>query len=334
MNVNDKSLLNQSQQLNFPYISANFYKINEILTDRIFFFSLKGNLIINTVESKTTLKNDFTYAENFSEQKYGLMIKGRNMGIKEREIIAIIIERFKQSETYQLKRGEYLVLTSKIKSHAILQLIKELEKLETEKSMLEFEYICLKALNAQCENNSIAQPSYEEFDFDSLNHNFNYSRTAQLIFELKQKIIKSYRAVNNFQNIDVANGIFQIYDNMIHELYRLIYLHANDAISAEKDKTTQSICDNSDLSMISIGRKMHYCRKALNYTQKEMGIMFNLDRTIISNYENGKYPPSLSFIIQFAKYLDINLEDLCYIDFDIKMFEIKYPPTHFIKNAG
>lgn len=256
------------------------------------------------------------------------------MGIKENDIIESVIERFKLTEDYQIKRNEYLVLVSKIKSRAILELFNELEALICEKSNMEYAYILFEGKNAQQKDNSAYADGGAEFNFDSLNRNFSYSRTAQLIFELKQKIVKSYSAVHNFQHIDVMKSIFQIYDCLNDQLYKLIYAAAWEEEPAKETKALQADCGGSDSSMISIGKKMQYCRKALNYTQKEMGIMFNLDRTIISNYENGKYLPSLNFIIQFARYLNINLEDLCYIDFDIKMFEIKYPPTHFIKNAG
>lgn len=257
------------------------------------------------------------------------------MGIKESDIDIIenVIERFKLTEDYRIKRNEYLVLVSKIKSQAILQLFNELEALVCKKSNIEYEHIVFLGKNTQQKDNAAYADGSMEFDFKFLNRNLIYARTAQLILELKQKIVKSYSAVNNFQHIDVVKSIFQIYDSLNNQLYKLIYAAVRDENPAKEATPLQADCD-SDLSMISIGKKMQYCRKALNYTQKEMGIMFNLDRTIISNYENGKYLPSLNFIIQFARYLNINLEDLCYIDFDIKMFEIKYPPTHFIKNAG
>ncbi len=64
------------------------------------------------------------------------------------------------------------------------------------------------------------------------------------------------------------------------------------------------------MANIQLMRNMKILRLKSGFTQKAIASLFNISRQAYSNYETGKREPDLNFIIRFARYYDLTLEQL------------------------
>jgi transcriptional regulator with XRE-family HTH domain len=79
------------------------------------------------------------------------------------------------------------------------------------------------------------------------------------------------------------------------------------------------------MSSETIAKNIRYLRKRSRMTQKEMANMFNVTRGQFSSYEKGT-SPGMGFIVAFAKYFNISVEDLYECDFSAE--GKPYPKKH------
>ena len=58
------------------------------------------------------------------------------------------------------------------------------------------------------------------------------------------------------------------------------------------------------------GKRLRELRLDKGLTQKQLGEIFNIDQTRISNWENQDYEPSLQTLIDFAKFFGVTVGQL------------------------
>lgn len=51
-------------------------------------------------------------------------------------------------------------------------------------------------------------------------------------------------------------------------------------------------------------------RLAKGLTQQQLGEVFHVSRTTISNYETGKIEPSIKLILDISEYFEVSLDQL------------------------
>lgn len=78
-----------------------------------------------------------------------------------------------------------------------------------------------------------------------------------------------------------------------------------------------------------LGQKLAYCRKKAEASQQNLSILFEIERSLISEYESGAVEPSKAFLKQFSVIFDISLDDLLDDCFTMNDFEFKYPKFYF-----
>lgn len=64
-----------------------------------------------------------------------------------------------------------------------------------------------------------------------------------------------------------------------------------------------------------LGANIKYLRKAHGETQEELGAILHIEKSAISNYENGKREPNKVILTAIASHFMITVEDLIYQDF-------------------
>ncbi|MDE6723947.1 MAG: helix-turn-helix domain-containing protein [Eubacterium sp.] len=78
-----------------------------------------------------------------------------------------------------------------------------------------------------------------------------------------------------------------------------------------------------------IGKKLRYCRKTVNITQKQMGEIISVNARQISRYENGETIISVSTLSMFALAFEIPMEDFANEYLSLDNFKEWYPEAHF-----
>jgi len=58
------------------------------------------------------------------------------------------------------------------------------------------------------------------------------------------------------------------------------------------------------------GKRLKELRLEKNITQKQLGDVFNVDQTTISDWETRGYEPSYQVLINLAKYFDVTVGQL------------------------
>ena len=61
---------------------------------------------------------------------------------------------------------------------------------------------------------------------------------------------------------------------------------------------------------LTFGKKLKELRIDKGLTQKQLGEIFNVDQTRISNWENQDYEPNFQMLIDFAKFFDVTVGQL------------------------
>lgn len=64
--------------------------------------------------------------------------------------------------------------------------------------------------------------------------------------------------------------------------------------------------------MAEVGKNIKKCRKEKNLTQDELAERLFCTRQTISNYENGKSEPNIALLVELAKVLEVDVNDLIY----------------------
>ena len=61
---------------------------------------------------------------------------------------------------------------------------------------------------------------------------------------------------------------------------------------------------------MSFKKNLKILRKGHCLTQEQLGRIFHVSRTAISNYENGKMEPSISMLLDFSKFFEVTVDQL------------------------
>lgn len=61
---------------------------------------------------------------------------------------------------------------------------------------------------------------------------------------------------------------------------------------------------------MSFQTNLHELRVSSGLTQQQLGEIFHISRTAISNYETGKMEPSIQMLLNIAKYFNVSVDQL------------------------
>lgn len=61
---------------------------------------------------------------------------------------------------------------------------------------------------------------------------------------------------------------------------------------------------------MSFQNNLRELRLAKGLTQQQLGEVFHVSRTTISNYETGKMEPSIKLILDISEYFEVSLDQL------------------------
>jgi transcriptional regulator with XRE-family HTH domain len=61
---------------------------------------------------------------------------------------------------------------------------------------------------------------------------------------------------------------------------------------------------------MSFQNNLRELRLAKGLTQQQLGEVFHVSRTTISNYETGKIEPSIKLILDISEYFEVSLDQL------------------------
>ena len=61
---------------------------------------------------------------------------------------------------------------------------------------------------------------------------------------------------------------------------------------------------------MSFQNNIRELRLAKGLTQQQLGEVFHVSRTTISNYETGKIEPSIKLILDISEYFEVSLDQL------------------------
>lgn len=64
--------------------------------------------------------------------------------------------------------------------------------------------------------------------------------------------------------------------------------------------------------MKECGKRIHQLRKRSGYTQEELAGKLNMDRSVLSRIEAGKYACTVDFLTQVSNFFDISLDYLVF----------------------
>ena len=64
------------------------------------------------------------------------------------------------------------------------------------------------------------------------------------------------------------------------------------------------------MANIQLAANLVHLRKSNNQSQDDIAELFNISRQAVSNYENMNRTPDLEFIVRFASYYKLNLDQL------------------------
>lgn len=70
--------------------------------------------------------------------------------------------------------------------------------------------------------------------------------------------------------------------------------------------------------MTFFSKNLQYLRKKKKLNQKEFGVAINLKRDAIASLENERVKPSYDTLIAIRNFLNINLDDLIFLDLEEK----------------
>lgn len=259
---------------------------------------------------------------------------------KEKELINCIINIYKKSDDFKQEKNNYNNLISQISNAPIFSKIKELESVLKIKYYLEFFY----AYQQGCKlNKDIAEEDLFDKDVDeiininSLYNEFNYLSIAYKSRKIRQYILTYFETSNNISMLSNIYQLFEIYNNINYEILKLSYLsgygrkHSLNKFNANTiDLSVTILPKEQDKNLYTfLGQKIKHCRKCFQYTQAEMGALFSIERTSITNYEKGKTKPKIDFLLQLSEHCNIALYDLCSPKVSIDEFKINYPKSHF-----
>ena len=64
------------------------------------------------------------------------------------------------------------------------------------------------------------------------------------------------------------------------------------------------------MANIQLAANLIHLRKSNNQSQDDIAELFNISRQAVSNYENMNRTPDLEFLVRFASYYELNLDQL------------------------
>lgn len=78
-----------------------------------------------------------------------------------------------------------------------------------------------------------------------------------------------------------------------------------------KDDTKDAeFSDAFTASKLALGKKIRLYRKALGYSQEELGHKISADQAYVSRLESGKFNPTLESLVELSVVLKVRLIDL------------------------
>ncbi|MDE6723301.1 MAG: helix-turn-helix domain-containing protein, partial [Eubacterium sp.] len=92
----------------------------------------------------------------------------------------------------------------------------------------------------------------------------------------------------------------------------------------DEEKIEGKVIKKGTEKITSVGTKMAYCRKIINFTRKEMADVFEINPRSLANYEKDVSPPPLTVLFLYAKYFEIPMEDFVDDFISIEEFTVKY----------
>lgn len=144
-----------------------------------------------------------------------------------------------------------------------------------------------------------------------------------------------YRAVKKqLANIQISNDCLinkavEYLSYINYELIKLAYIfgvQTHCIHEFQKGLPKNTIKDtfiNPNLSFLS--EKIKYCRKSAHITQQQISNDLQVNRTLISKYENDVCKPPIAFIMNYSNYFSININDFLNDNVSLQEFKRKYP---------
>lgn len=154
----------------------------------------------------------------------------------------------------------------------------------------------------------------------SLNYRFPVYRAAK----------KQLADIQNTDNyLIIKTSEYLSYIN--YELIKLAYFFGvsiNPTHIIQKGQHKNLINEiNKNTNLCFLSEKIKYCRKSAHITQQQISIDLQVNRTLISKYENNVCKPPITFIMNYSNYFCININDFLNDSVSLQDFIRKYPNT-------
>lgn len=154
----------------------------------------------------------------------------------------------------------------------------------------------------------------------SLNYRFPVYRAVK-------KQLVGIQSTDNY--LIIKAGEYLSYIN--YELIKLAYIFGvsiNPTHKIQKGPHKNSINEiNKNTNLCFLSEKIKYCRKSAHITQQQISIDLQVNRTLISKYENNVCKPPITFIMNYSNYFCININDFLNDSVSLQDFIRKYPNT-------
>ncbi len=239
----------------------------------------------------------------------------------ENTIIHNVLSRLKYISDFEQFKNTYESLIYKLPNEVIIN-IKQLEKLLYKKNSIEIIHTYDMGIRKSYDyslSTLLGQDIDQNAELIILYNDFNYCNLAN---EIKKVTERLYSDKNEFfkKRIDL---LLELYSFCNYELLKIAFklgyiANISNSVTAIQDSNSKQTLK------ISIGKKLNYCRTSAKLTQNHLSSLFNLDRSVISNYERGISIPSLSILLLYSKYFFVNISDIVDTSFTLEMFKDKY----------
>lgn len=226
----------------------------------------------------------------------------------EKQIIEQTLLNFRLSKDYVEAKNEYLCLYSLITDKMILSKISNLDVLYKNKIIVEIIHsykIGIKKSNKDGNmdvNTELYNSNIDDaIDLHQLYNNDMYNEIECCLKKARNNIRNS---ISNPFIKKTIESLFEIYDNCNYEIIKIAFALG---LGISQNFATINV-DNITSTNEVTAKKLKYCREFANLTQSELGVILDLDRACISNYERYKCFPKMHTLLKYSKIFKVSLE--------------------------
>lgn len=245
------------------------------------------------------------------------------------------------SDDYIKSKNCYKWMVSQINDKGKIHTLKKIEELLNQKIELEiYHSYCIGKSQAKTTKHIYVTEAllnkgvYEAADLANLCTLSNeYKNIEKALKDLKNTL---YDSVIDTPNETIISTIFEIYCNCNYEMIKIaLYMGYYSDIDVFIENEPESLFWDSNLnsSKETIGKKLKYCRKSVQLTQKELAEKLNINYAALLRIETGNVMPTLQTILKYCDYFKVDLYSIIDESVNGEMFAHLINNTYFKGDA-